>query len=608
MKVFLKGFIAIGILYGFLCLIRVAPFLGIFCAVCLLTIPLALVQSYRTSINSAIKAMVFQGGIISSFLGKRFLKNIIYCIAAFIFAFSLLLNAASLSTREWLYILLSWPIFLLIFAAFKRVIKKEVSDWLITPYALLGALRVAPFVMIFFYFLALWYGGDIVVFLTAKEAEASQIIPFKATNSFFLNRLSQIIVILESYRNYAFGAIFKLNPIAWFILTMVVSWTFFYGLCSLYAYLSIPRDDIKRAWAKPLRDGKIDPPSFKRALIQVGVPFLAVFTALFCLSVRVELLSMMSREAFAQELCEQTRNFRVKIGNEIFNGEIIEAAIKHRNEFAKLTKENEEKLIREINSIFDGYKNNVENYLDWYYSLQGDYARIGVMVVGEAENFMSDTLTVILAKDVNQERVTATLKELNQILDREKEAFEEIKSRYRYPCGLDDHLSCDTPQTQLNFSAYQFAKLTVPPEIFSLKIRLAVSGTVGLTGGVLAGIGVKRVVTKIVRSVFFKSSAKTLVGVATKRTSSALGAGIAAGSTGAILGTGVAPGPGTAAGAVIGFGTGVLGALVTDYVLLKLEEVINRDNFRTNLMSMLEIQRKELLASMKAGETVKDNM
>jgi hypothetical protein len=208
MNSFLKGFLAIGILYGFLSLIRIAPFWAIFCLLCLLAIPLALVQSYRTAINAAIKALVFQGGgIIASFLGRRFLKNIFYSLAAFLFAFSLLINAASLSGREWLYVLLSWPIFLIVFAIFKRIIKKEASEWLVTPYALLGALRVAPFVMIFFYFLAIWYGGEVMLYLSAKEAESSQIIPFKATSSFFLNRLSQIIVILESYRNFAFGAV-----------------------------------------------------------------------------------------------------------------------------------------------------------------------------------------------------------------------------------------------------------------------------------------------------------------------------------------------------------------------------------------------------------------
>jgi hypothetical protein len=343
-------------------------------------------------------------------------------------------------------------------------------------------------------------------------------------------------------------------------------------------------------------------------LVQVVVPFLAVFIAFFYLAVRVELLSMMSREAIAEEICAQTQNFRVQIGDEIFNGAIVEAAIKHREEFGRLTRQNREKLVREINAIFNGYKANVETYLDWYYSLKGDYARIGTMIAGEAENFMSDSLTTIIALDVNQEGVTSTLRELNQILDREKQSFAEIKARYRSPCGTETLPFFETPQVQMRFTDYQFSKLSAPSELFSIKTKIAISGTVGLAGGVLAGIGVKRVVAKIVQNIFFKSAAKTLVGVAAAKTGSTVAAGAAAGATaGALVGSGVAAGPGTVAGAVLGLGAGILGTLVTDYVLLKLDEAVNRDNFRTNLVSMLEIQRKELLASLESGD-LKANM
>jgi hypothetical protein len=596
---FLKGFVVISLLVGLLYLTGIAPFVGIFALICLLAIPLALVQSYRSSINTSIRALAFSpSGIIAGFLGRKSLKNVFYSFAAFILALSLLINLASLVFHEWIYVILAWPVFLIVFAVIRKIIKKELPDWLLNPYSLLGALRIAPFIMILVYFLGLWYGGDIIVYLTAQEALSFQILPFNETNSFFLNRLSHLIMVLEGYRNFAFGAIFKLNPWAWFFLTFIISWTFFYSLSSLFVFILIPKGELKRAWARPLRDGKVDPPSFKRALVQVIVPILLVFVGFFYLAVKVELFSMMSREAIAQEICTQTHNFRVQIGDELFNGEIVEAAIKHRSEFQKLSKDNKKKLIDEINSIFNGYKNNVDSYLDWYYSLNADYARIGTMLVGEAEGFMSDSLTTILAKDVNQEGITKTLRELNQILDKEKQSFEKLKNLYRAPCGINTLSLLETPKVQMKFSDYQFNQLTIPPEVFNLKIRLAISGTLGLTGGVIAGIGVKRVVSKIVKNIFFKSAARTLVGVATKKTASVVGAGVIGGATGAAIGSGVAVGPGTAAGAVLGFGTGVLGALVTDYLLLKLEEVISRENFRVSLISMLEIQRKELIAAL----------
>jgi hypothetical protein len=597
---FLKGFLVVASLAAILRLAGEVPFVGIFLLVCLLSLPLALVQSYRTSINSSIRALAFNpGGIIAGFLGRRFFKNVLYAGAAFVLAFSLLLNLASLALNEWVYAILAWPVFLVVFALFRRTIKKEVPAWLLNPYALLGALRIAPFLMILIYFPGIWYGGNVTLHLTPEAARLAETVPFANTDSQFLNRISDLMVAIEGYRDFAFGKIFKLNPWAWFGLTFVISWTFFYALSSLFVFVLIPKGELRRAWARPLQNGEISPPSFKRALFQIAVPFLGVFVLFFCLAVRAELVAMMSREDIAREICLRAENFRVRIGDELFDGEIVTAAIRHRKLYENLTKENKKKLLREIDRVFDGYKNNVDNYLDWYYSLQGDYARVGTMLVGEAETFMSDSLTTMLAQNINQEGVTTVLRELNQIMDGEKKSFEEIKEAYRIPCGVDSLPFLDAPKAQMNFSPQAFNRLTIPPDLFKLKIRLAVSGAVGLTGGILAGIGVKKVVMKIAQNVFFKSAAKTLVGVASKRAASVVGAGVVAGATGAAIGTGVAAGPGTAAGAVLGFGTGVLGAIVTDYLLLKVEEVLSRDNFRVSLISMLEIQRKEMVRAIE---------
>jgi hypothetical protein len=202
---------------------------------------------------------------------------------------------------------------------------------------------------------------------------------------------------------------------------------------------------------------------------------------------------------------------------------------------------------------------------------------------------MRDNLMTFIGRNVDTDSIIRIYNRFNRLAS--QYSPETLKARFKisFPIPL---------ATNRKFviigqlSASHFDNLISPPEFTTLKMRFTVGTVTGIAGGIVAGVGVKRVVDKIITRFFYQAAVKQLAKTLASQGASKLAAALAGAAGGAAV---AAPtGPGAAAGAAAGLLVGLGTALATDWAMLKLEEVINRDDFRKTLMSTIELSRQEM--------------
>ena len=137
-----------------------------------------------------------------------------------------------------------------------------------------------------------------------------------------------------------------------------------------------------------------------------------------------------------------------------------------------------------------------------------------------------------------------------------------------------------------------------PDTLLDLQQRLLLSGGGAATAGVLGSVMAGKLGTKALGKSGMKLAVQGLGKLlAGKAAGGSLGAGGGA-AAGAALGSFI-PGFGTVAGAMLG---GVLGGVAAgigvDKALIELEELVSREQFRTELLQVIEDLRQEFLGEL----------
>jgi len=242
----------------------------------------------------------------------------------------------------------------------------------------------------------------------------------------------------------------------------------------------------------------------------------------------------------------------------------------------------------------DGFKQmagNVDDYLDWYYSLPGEYERIVALATGVLENWMAEKLQNYLMKGNAfgpvQQSIEAVLKNNQQLRAEHLQKVEQILAENRIEPAHDSQLEI-VRHASLN-------ALKEPPihsVIVNLENRMLISGGIG-TAGAITGAIAGKITAKVAGKGVIKLGAQALIKVTAGKAVSALGGAAAGAATGMAVGS-IIPGIGTAIGAAIG---GIIGGitigLAVEKLLLMLEEAFSRDEFKRQILEAIEEERVE---------------
>ena len=242
----------------------------------------------------------------------------------------------------------------------------------------------------------------------------------------------------------------------------------------------------------------------------------------------------------------------------------------------------------EVDALFAKLEGGVDAYLDWYFTVTGEYQRLGAVMVGDLKALMSEQLEQRLFEDTGFETgVEATSTQALELAEARLAGFSR---------GLEQQLS----QWQ-SASACRPDMLSLT-EVARLKrdgLRALGAAGMGTTAGattvIAAGLLSKKIAAKVLGKVAakksFQLSATLLAKTAAKKGGSA---GAAA------LGATAVCAPSGPIAIACGLGAGVLTWLAADKAFIEIDEALSREEMRADILEALNAEKQALKEALNA--------
>ncbi|GAA8585513.1 hypothetical protein KYTH43_01110 [Helicobacter pylori] len=230
----------------------------------------------------------------------------------------------------------------------------------------------------------------------------------------------------------------------------------------------------------------------------------------------------------------------------------------HQQEISDLLSSSKDKMYSkvdaQIDNLFDPIENNVDKFLDWHYSLKGNYSELALLVAKKLGLSVEDALfnklqEKFLGADYKQRLQTMT--------DNISDAFISLLRQHKKDTEkIATQGVADIPQV------VESLKNIDDRTERDLKLKMGFAAAIGATAGVGAGKLIKRLVPKLVEKLGTKLGAKFLAKF-----------GIAVG--------------------------GVLSTLGADVAFNYIDEWLHRDDFKKEVLNNINEMKKNLKESYK---------
>ncbi len=231
----------------------------------------------------------------------------------------------------------------------------------------------------------------------------------------------------------------------------------------------------------------------------------------------------------------------------------------HQQEISDLLSSSKDKMYSkvdaQIDNLFDPIENNVDKFLDWHYSLKGNYSELALLVAKKLGLSVEDALfnklqEKFLGADYKQRLKTMT--------DNISDAFISLLRQHKKDTEkIATQGVADIPQVAESLK-------NIDDQIErDLQLKMGFAAAIGATAGVGAGKLMKRLAPKLVKKLGTKLGAKFLAKF-----------GIAVGG-------------------------GVLSTLGADVALNYIDEWLHRDEFKKEILNNINEMKKNLKESYK---------
>ncbi|GAA8992895.1 hypothetical protein HpHA30_02540 [Helicobacter pylori] len=218
------------------------------------------------------------------------------------------------------------------------------------------------------------------------------------------------------------------------------------------------------------------------------------------------------------------------------------------------------KVDAQIDGFFDPIENNVDKFLDWHYSLKGNYSELALFVAKKLGLSVEDALF----NKLQEKLLGADYKQrLKTITDNISDAFISLLRQHKKDTEkIATQGVADIPQV------VESLKNIDDRTERDLKLKMGFAASIGATAGVGAGALMKRLAPKLVEKLGTKLGAKVGAKFLAKF-------GIAVG--------------------------GVLSTLGADVAFNYIDEWLHRDDFKKEILNNINEMKKNLKESHKMG-------
>lgn len=561
----------------------------------LFALPIYFAAIYAVTIQRIYLTSQFKKlGILHWLFTRRIMAYIGWLLWSVVFAFLLLFYLGSADKQEWIIFFAAIPAFAIIYALFFQLAAREYKPYIAAHKSLTWSRWAAAFVVAVSFMVFVNHDDINRQYASLQEAVTMESQKLEGTtNSILIMETNRLLGFVEGMKRYALGSLHSFNTLSYMGVIFLGSLLFFYNIMLGISSFMLPAAEYRRVFA-PIQDADQPPPvsPWAWAITSAFATFF-VFFIYVPSTVYVDAWLRSNPEVIAeiqesQQIVIQTVE---KIGDDYYKpgtAEQIEQA--YLDSLSKM--ESSLGKLRETSSSgFKQMAENVDNYLDWYYSLPGEYERIVALATGALESWMTEKLQDYLMKGnvfgPVQQSIDDVLKNNQQLRLAHIEKVEQILAENRIQ-----------PEENTRIEVVRHASLNAlkePPAhsvIVNLENRMLISGGIG-TAGAITGAIAGKITAKVAGKGILKLGAQALIKVTAGKAVSALGGAAAGAAAGMAVGS-LIPGIGTAIGAAIG---GIIGGitigLTVEKLLLMLEEAFSREEFKQQILLAIEEERIE---------------
>lgn len=519
-----------------------------------------------------------KGGYRSRWNEGRFFTFLLSFAGAAALMAGLFFEMTEWGFREWALVLVAICLFIPLTVFFDHVEKKEWEPFFRTSVVVQrSALLLA--MILFVAYLVMSLAEPAVASVSATEAFLNAPQPFEDSPVALLSEAGKLNALIDGMTAYGLSVASEASPWWYYVLRALIAASSFFGLASLLGTCSIATRELGRVFL-PLESAKYPiehATVVKKFLIEAAVLPVVLIVVFMLANSQVARAQETEEYTWAEQVVRDQVGFvAAYIDGKYYDPEVVQELLtKSTESYDALTAETKERLIAIVNETCDAQIANVPGYLDWYYSLTADYERLAQFFTGTIEDGMKQQL---------EERINEGIdgSEFDEVLADFESQTDAIKQELL--AGLEGAEIKEVPEWLLKGEdVFEIDSLIEPPaptqELLASGERMVASAGLGVVGG----IAISKVTTKVLEKPFFSKITTRLAGALARK-------GLISGAASA-AGTLVAPGVGTAAG----LGLGIL----SDYLLVKADESLNRDGYEQEIVEAIENARSEMISEIQ---------
>ncbi|QOJ19769.1 MAG: hypothetical protein HRU77_03120 [Gammaproteobacteria bacterium] len=550
---------------------------------------------YAVTIQRIHRASQFMKlGILHWLFTRRILAYAGWLLWSVVFSFLLLFYLGSADKQEWIVCFAAIPAFGIVYAILFPIAAREYKPYIAVHKSLVWTRWVTALAMAVFFVFFADHTDTNRQYASLTEAVAAESQKLEGvTNSILILETNRLLGFIEGMKRYALGGLHSFDDLLYVAVIFLGSVLFFYNVALGISSFMVPLAEYRRVFA-PVQDSD-EPPAVSPWAWAITSAFATFFVFFIYVpsTVYVDTWLRSNPETVAEiRAARQSAVQTVEmIGDEYYKpGTAAQIEQAYLDSLSKM-EASLGKLRETTGTGFQQMADNVDAYLDWYYSLPGEYERIVALATGALETWMAEKLQNYLMQGnvfgPVQKSIEDVLQNNQQLRTEHMQKVERILAENRVEPAGDSQLEI-VRHASLN-------SLKEPPAhsvIVNLENRVLISGGIG-TAGAITGAIAGKITAKVAGKGIIKLGAQALIKVTAGKAVSALGGAAAGAASGAALGSFI-PGIGTAIGAAIG---GIIGGitigLTVEKLLLMLEEAFSREEFKLQILNAIEEERIE---------------
>lgn len=530
-------------------------------------------------------------GHLSALNNGRVICLIVSFVASACCMAGLMIEAPKWDAAEWGLVVAAVPVYLGVSLAVQRLVRGEYKPaFRASKAAKWSCLILVALLVVAYLVVCLVQPAE--TFDSASEAFLSVEQPFGNSPSALASEAGTISALVDGLAAYGTSKAAEASPGISVGLKAALVVSAFGGLMSLLSLCSLALPELKRVFL-PLEAGTSpnEGAGCARGVVKRNVA-VAVVLPVVLVGAFLVADAVVAKAAQTEEYTAAQRFVRgqVDLAVYVLDGtyyeyravqELLQEA---QVESAALAEEAQAVLVPLVNASYDARIANVDAYLDWYYSLPADYERLVNLITGSVEDYVQGQFVEKIEAGVDDTEFESQLQAYGEKASELKENLMAQLANCEI-AGVPEWLPVIRDEIETDFL---LEPLEPSQQIVSASERLLVSAGAGTAAGVGTSAAAKKLVAKAVEKPFFK----TVVSEITKK----LGSKAAGAALGGVVGSLAGP-AGTVVGAVVGGAAGV----GVDFGLLKLDEALNRETYREEVVQTIEDARTEMLALVQGA-------